>query len=135
MISLRYLILSGIYVICHFISEFYRYRIEIPLHPILLCLSTFIFFAIIKYDENYNCTHIQHKLPINYIIKQSLFFAIIAFGSQYLYQFFLEKECIDSIANIFHSIDSFTYIPESLFIAGIVLLTNHLSIVIYPKCL
>jgi len=133
MISFRYLILSGIYISCHFISEFYRYRTEIPLHPILLCLSTFTFFAVIKYNENYPCT--QHKLPLNYIIKQSLFYAIIAFGSQYLYDFFLEKECIDSIANIFNSVDSFTYIPESLFIAGIVLLTNHLSVVIYPKCL
>jgi len=129
MISLRYLTLSGIYVLTYFYSEWFYHP-----HPTVIFVTTFIFFAIFKYNENFNCT--KNKLPMEYLIKHSIFFSLLAIASEYIYEIFLEQECLENIKNVFNSADSYTYVPKSFFIAGIVLLTNNnLSYLIYPKCI
>jgi hypothetical protein len=137
MTSIRFLILTSIYVIGHYFIKFHSKNqyadktiFEIPLF--LFSLSTFIFFLVIKTNDNNKCT--KNKLESKYIYSQSLFYTIIAILSQNLYQFFLEKECIGIISNTIQSIDKFTYILEALFVAGFVLLTNNISYLIYPKC-
>jgi hypothetical protein len=88
---------------------------------------------IIKYNDNNKCT--KNKLSIRYLISQSIFYSIIALLSHNLFSFFIEKECMEQVNNLIISISKTTYILEALFIAGIVLYTNHLSYyLIYPKC-
>jgi hypothetical protein len=96
---------------------------------------TFLFFVFIKFQENSECNSNNNKLPVKYIFSQSIAYTILAVFSQYIYKFFLEKDCIDTIASQINDINNITYIPEALFIAGFILLINNLSLVlIYPKC-
>jgi hypothetical protein len=104
----------------------------IHLPVVVIFLSTFIFIFFIKYSENEKC--VKNKLPINYIFSQSTFYSIIALLTHYLYKYLIDKDCIKSIDDITHHISEISYIPEGLFTAGIVLLVNHLSYLIYPKC-
>jgi len=94
--------------------------------------STFIFMYVIKYLENSKCT--KNKLPNKYLISQSIFYSLLALFSHNIYVFFLEKECIVFLNKAMNNISNFTYIFEALFVAGIVLLTNQLSYLIYPRC-
>ena len=64
-----------------------------------------------------------------------MFYTIIAIVSQYIYKFFVDINCYDTITGVINNINDLSYIPESLFIAGFVLLINNLSLhIIYPKC-
>ena len=136
MTSLRYLILVAIYIIGYYFSKSKdenSNKINILYSQLfVLVFSTFIFFYVIKYLENDKCK--ENKLPPKYILSQSVFYSIIAVISQYLYQFFLEKNCVDSVTSLVNNIATFTYIPEAFFVAGLVLLINQLSYIIYPKC-
>jgi len=88
---------------------------------------------IVKYNENKKCT--KNKISTRYLISQSIVYSIIALLSHNLFTLFLEKECIKDVNNLLISISKTTYVFEALFIAGIVLYTNHLSYyLIYPKC-
>jgi uncharacterized membrane protein YqhA len=136
MASVRYIILSLIYIIDYY---FIIYKKEEDSHAIyhnpifVFFTSTFIFMFIIKYNENNKCT--KNKLSIRYLISQSIVYSIVAILSHNLFSLFLEKECMKDINNIIINISNTTYILEALFIAGIVLYTNHLSyFLIYPKC-
>jgi hypothetical protein len=138
MTSIRYIKLVIIYILGHFFSKI-KYDAEylnlLNNQLFVLGISTFIFFLFIKFKET-NCNDKNKKgLPTKYIYTQSIFYTILAILSHYIYKFFLEQDCIDIIAQIFNSINDLTYIPESLFIAGFVLLINNLSLyIIYPKC-
>jgi hypothetical protein len=136
--SARYISLVTIYLIGHFISIINKDETTRPLlihnQTFILGISTFIFFLIIKSDEN-NCSDETKKLPQSYIYSQAIFYSILAIFSQYIYKFFVEKNCLQILTITINNINDFTYIPEALFIAGFVLLTNNLSLyVIYPKC-
>ena len=138
--NLFHLILVIIYIGGYYISKYYSQNenqeqsfnlfLQSPLF--FLSFSTFIFFYVIKYYENQKCT--KNKLESKYILSQSIFYSILAVLSQYLYDFFLEKDCIAGLLTIFKKIDSITYIPKAFFIAGIVLLSNQLNYFICPKC-
>lgn len=136
MTSTRYLILVAIYIAGYYFTKYYNQdesNISLLNSPLfILSFSTFIFFYIVKYYENQKCK--KNKLESKYILSQSIFYSILAIISQYLYDFFLEKDCIDGLLTIFKKIDSITYIPKAFFIAGIVLLINQLNYFICPKC-
>jgi hypothetical protein len=141
MTSLRYLILTAIYIIGSFFIIYYKshnnqdtqFNKLITNPTIILFISTFLFFLIIKYQENSNC--VNNKLPAKYIFSQSISYSILAVITQYIYIFFLEQDCIDTVAGSINQFNEFTHVPESLFIAGFVLLINNLSsYLIYPKC-
>ena len=136
MTSARYLILVTIYILGHFFIKYHNNegdQITFFHNPLfVLTFSTFIFFYIIKYLENQQCK--KNKLETKYLLSQSIFYSILAVLSQYLYDFFLEKDCINGLLTIFKNIDSITYAPKAFFIAGIVLLINQFSYYFYPKC-
>jgi hypothetical protein len=46
----------------------------------------------------------------------------------------MEKECIKMVDDVIHGLANMSYIPEGLFIAGIVLLSNKIGYFVYPKC-
>jgi hypothetical protein len=137
MTSVRFLILVGIYLGGHYFTK-YHINDEHPsmlYNPLLvLSVSTFLFFIVIKFLET-NCNQPRKGLPATYIFSQSVIYTALAIMSQYIYQFFLEKDCIDTIAGYINNFNEFTYIPEAVFIAGFVLLINNLSLnLIYPIC-
>ena len=135
MTSARYLILVVIYIIGYFYTDYHKNDEKITIFHVplfILTFSTFIFFYVVKYLENKDCT--KNKLESKYILSQSIFYSILAVLSQYLYDFFLEKECFNGLFAILKNKGPITYIPEAFFVAGIVLLTNQLSYIIYPKC-
>ena len=135
MTSGRYIFLVTIYLIGYYLVE-YHFKDDrssaIHSHLFLLSISTFAFIYGIKYFENNKCT--KNKLESKYLLSQSIFYTIIAVLSQYLYDFFIEKDCSFGFINYINNIQSIRYIPEAFFIAGIVLLLNQLSYIIYPKC-
>ena len=134
MTSLRYLILVSLYIGGHFFVELNNDDKIIHNPLFVLCIITFLFFVFIKFQENSECNN-NSKLPVKYIFSQSIAYTILAVISQYIYKFFLEKDCIDTIASQINDFNNITYIPEALFIAGFILLINNLSLVlIYPKC-
>jgi hypothetical protein len=135
MTSLRYIILSLIYILEYYFvihrnsdddNSIYRNQY------LVLFISTFIFIYIIKYQENSKCT--VNKLDNKYLLSQSVFYSLIALMSHNIYKFLIEKECIGPINNTINDISKITYVLEALFVAGIVLFTNQLSYLIYPKC-
>lgn len=134
MISFRYIILSLIYIIDYY---FIIYRYADDDHSIyhspyfVLFFSTFIFFLIVKFNDNNKCTN---KLSNKYIITQSALHSIIALFAHDIYRFFIEVECIHQINVIMQNISNATYIPEGLFVSGIVLLSNQMLYLLYPKC-
>jgi len=136
MTSLRYIILSIIYIVGYYLI---RYHHEDDRHAIynnpqvVIFLSTFVFIYFIKYQENKKCT--KNKLENRYLLSQSTFYSILALFTHYLYIFLIEKECIEIVNKTISSLSKATYIFEAFFIAGIVLLTNQLSYQIYPKCI
>jgi hypothetical protein len=136
MASIRYIILSLIYIINYYIIIYKKEDENQSVYrnpTFVFFISTFIFMFIIKYNDNNKCT--KNKLSIRYLISQSIFYSIIALLSHNLFSFFIEKECMEQVNNLIISISKTTYILEALFIAGIVLYTNHLSYyLIYPKC-
>jgi hypothetical protein len=137
MTSMRYITLVIIYLAGHYFSV-QALDAENPklIHnkTFILGLSTFIFFLILKYKEN-NCNDNTKRLPVSYIYSQSIFYTILALLSQYIYKFFLNNDCMEIVSTTINDINDFTHIPEALFTAGIVLLTNNLSLyLIYPKC-
>jgi len=87
---------------------------------------------IIKYIENNKCNP-NKRLANKYIFNWSVLFGIISVISNYIYDMFLEKECVNKIMLI-TDIPVIKYILEGLFIAGCVLLFNQLSYLIYYKC-
>ena len=148
MTSIRYLTLVIIYLVIHYFPVFYYDNSrpsliydQLYINQFLIGLSTFIFFYKIKEHESKCESESKNKsenlngLPESYIFSQSLFYAIIAILSQYIYRFLLEANCSDIITSSINNINNISYIPEALFIAGFVLLTNNLSLyIIYPKC-
>jgi len=135
MTSRRYIILSTIYIICYYVMMYHspNDNQEFYNNPYVVMFgSTFIFMYVIKYLENSKCT--KNKLPNKYLISQSIFYSLLALFSHNIYVFFLEKECIVFLNKAMNNISNFTYIFEALFVAGIVLLTNQLSYLIYPRC-
>jgi hypothetical protein len=137
MISIKYVILSIIYIIEYYFIQYHdndktsNYSIFRNPHLILF-VTTFIFFYVFKSYDNNKCT--KNKLENKYIISQSILYGIIALSSHNLYKFFIEKECIHQINKFIIDLSNTTYIPEGLFVSGIVLLSNQLSYLIYPKC-
>ena len=137
MTSMRFITLSIIYLAGHYFSHLNRD----DTHPklihdptFILGVSTFIFFLVLKFRDN-DCQDETKKLPSSYVYSQSFFYSGLAIFSQYIYKFFLEKDCIEIVQKTINDINDFTYIPEALFTAGIVLFTNNLSqYLIYPKC-
>ena len=79
MASVRYIILSLIYIIDYY---FIIYKKEEDSHAIyhnpifVFFTSTFIFMFIVKYNENNKCT--KNKLSNRYLISQSIVYSIIA---------------------------------------------------------
>jgi hypothetical protein len=135
MTSLRYLILVSLYIGGHFFTLLSDDNKIIHNPTFVLCIITFLFFLFVKFQENSECNTNNNKLPVKYIFSQSIAYTILAVFSQYIYKFFLEKDCIDTIASQINDFNNITYIPEALFIAGFILLINNLSLVlIYPKC-
>jgi hypothetical protein len=135
MASIRYIILSLIYIIDYYLLIYKKEDSNAIYHnpTFVFFISTFIFMFIIKYNDNKKCT--KNKLSNRYLISQSIFYSIIAILSHNLFSLFLEKECMKDVHNIIINISNTTYILEALFIAGIVLYTNNLSYyLIYPKC-
>jgi hypothetical protein len=99
---------------------------------VVLFLTTFIFFFITKSQENEKCT--KNKLEVKHLISQSTFFSIVALFGHNIYEFFLEKQCIEQVNKFIIDVSKVTYIPEGLFVSGIVLLSNQISSSFYPKC-
>lgn len=137
MTSIRYIILAILYIIAHYIIAYNEKDAEhnnILLHNPLfvLFLITFIFIYIIKYNENKNCR--DKQLPQKYIFSQSIFYGLISICTHYLYNFVVDKECVDNVLTIFKQFQTYTYIPEAFFIAGVVLLLNQINYLFYPKC-
>lgn len=137
MTSIRYISLVIIYLVGYYFTTLAKEETNPKLihnKTFILGISTFIFFLIIKYREN-DCNDKTKELPHSYIYTQTIFYTVLAIFSQYIYKFFIENECVEIISITINNINDFTYIPEALFIAGIVLLTNNLSsYLIYPKC-
>lgn len=140
MTSFRYILLVTIYLAGHYFTKV-NYDAEHPKlvnNPLfILSASTFLFFIIIKFQET-NCSGEKNNkkgIPTSYIFSQAVLYTILAILSQYIYKFFLDQECIDTVAQTINDINDFSYIPEALFIAGFILLINNLSLsLIYPKC-
>ena len=140
--SLRYLILVSLYIAGHFYIIYNKNKdVDSQFNKIIhnptfvLCVLTFIFFLFTKFQENSQCDPKNTKLPTKYIFSQSIIYTILAVISQHIYKFFLEKDCIDTVAGSINDFNELTYIPEALFIAGFILLINNLSLyLIYPKC-
>ena len=137
MTSIRYIFLALLYIGGHYFVKYNQNdpdakRVLIH-HPIFIVFFiTFIFIYVFKYFENKKCK--DKKLPQKYIVSQSVFYGLLALGSSYIYHIFIDKDCVDKVLTIFKKLESFTYIPEAFFIAGIVLLVNQISYLIYPKC-
>ena len=98
----------------------------------MIFLITTLFMFIIKYIENNKCNP-NKRLANKYIFNWSVLFGIVSVIANYLYDMFLEKECVNKIILI-TDISIVKYILEGLFIAGCVLLFNQLSYLIYYKC-
>lgn len=135
MTSIRYIILSLLYILGNYFivahsSDDNKSIIHMP--TVVLFITTFLFMYYIKYSDNKKC--MEQKLPDKYIFSQSIFYSIIALLSHYLYEYIMEKECIKTVDDIIHGLSNMTYIPEGLFVAGIVLLSNRIGYLIYPKC-
>lgn len=134
--SLRYIILSFIYIVGYYIISYHSEDDNHAIYHnpyIVLFGCTFIFMYYVKSTENNKCK--VNKLENKYIISQSIFYSILALFSHNIYKFLLEKECIKMVNTTINNISEATYVLEGLFVAGIVLLTNYLSYQFYPKCI
>ena len=137
MISIRYVILSIIYIADYYLlsysnnSDDTRHAIYNNPH-IVLFGTTFIFFYVIKTQDNNKCT--KNKLDNKYIISQSIFYSLIALFGHHIYIFLINKQCIEIVNKFIIDISNTSYIPEGLFVSGIVLFSIRLSYLIYPNC-
>jgi len=136
MISTRFINLIGIYIILHFFSKMELEESSLSIfynEQFLVAVSTYLYFLWIKYHENNECLNPKLIKPIS-IYTEPVVYAIFAIIAQYIYKFLLEKDCTEIVSVLVNNIDNFTYIPEAIFVAGFVLLTNSLRYLIYPKC-
>ena len=92
-----------------------------------------MYFLWIKYHEDNDCPNPKLIKP-NSVYIEPVVYVIFAIIAQYIYKFLLEKDCTEIVSVLVNNINNFTYIPEAIFVAGFVLLTNSLRYLIYPKC-
>ena len=130
MTSLRLIFLAIIYLFLNYkgyIDDKFYYDSMISLF-----LATFVYLFILKIYENSQCKIRPQKTQ--YIFMQSIFYGFISIAARYLYELLIKDECSQYLFGIFEKHESIKYIPESIFIAGFVLLLKRLLEKLYEKC-
>ena len=130
MTSLRYIFLAFIYVYLmylHYITDDHYYQSNI-----IIFIVTTIFMYIVKYLDNQKCDQ-NKKLKLKYIFNWSIFYGIISVIANYIYDFFIQKECVTKVMLVDHIL-ILKYTLEAFFIAGFVLLFNQISNLLYYNC-
>ena len=111
----------------HYITDDHYYQSNM-----IIFIVTTIFMYIVKYLDNKKCDP-NKKLKSRYIFNWSILYGIISVISNHIYHMFIEKNCVANVMLINH-IKIIKPILEGFFIAGVVLLFNQISNLLYYNC-
>ncbi len=131
MISVRFIFLSAIYFYLYY-KEFFNDKYYYQSMISLFFVTSFFMFLVKIYDNMTVCKNKETKF--NFVIARSIFYGFISLAARAFYLFLIEPPCSQLLFNMFEKIEWFKYIPESMFIAGMVLLLNKSSELLFDKC-
>ena len=111
----------------HYITDDHYYQSNL-----MIFIVTTIFMYIVKYLDNRKCDP-NKKLKTKYIFNWSIFYGIISVIAKYIYNIFLDKECVSNVMLV-NRIGIIKHILEGFFLSGVVLLFNQISNLLYYNC-